>query len=176
MVARLAAVFRERGYDGASLAELSRAAGLGRSSLYHYFPGGKEDMARAVFDQVNRWIRDEALAPLRAEGTPAERLDRMIGSLDSFYAGGRDRCLLGNLVLGGARNLFQEQLSAAFRAWIDALTAVAAEAGVDSGTARERAESAVVQIQGALVLAGGLDDPAPFRRVLSRLPAQLLAR
>ncbi len=42
---RLAAAFRRDGYDGASIARLSAATGLGKASLYHYFPGGKQDMA-----------------------------------------------------------------------------------------------------------------------------------
>ncbi|MEP7000146.1 MAG: helix-turn-helix domain-containing protein, partial [bacterium] len=35
---RLLDTFRDRGYEGASLAELSAATGLMKSSLYHYFP------------------------------------------------------------------------------------------------------------------------------------------
>ena len=50
VVDRLTRVFRREGYDGASLARLSEATGLGRSSLYHHFPRGKEDMADAVFE------------------------------------------------------------------------------------------------------------------------------
>ena len=45
VLARLMATFRSDGYDGASLAELSQRTGLGKSSLYHYFPGGKAEMA-----------------------------------------------------------------------------------------------------------------------------------
>ena len=37
---RLLDTFRDKGYEGASLSELSAAAGLTRASLYHYFPGG----------------------------------------------------------------------------------------------------------------------------------------
>ncbi|TGQ06111.1 helix-turn-helix domain-containing protein, partial [Mesorhizobium sp. M00.F.Ca.ET.217.01.1.1] len=40
-------VFREHGYEGASLALIGAATGLGKGSLYHFFPGGKEEMARA---------------------------------------------------------------------------------------------------------------------------------
>ena len=50
VVARLMKVFRREGYEGASLSRLSEATGLGRSSLYHHFPRGKEDMAAAVLD------------------------------------------------------------------------------------------------------------------------------
>ena len=57
VVDRLLTAFRRKGYDGASLADLSAATGLGRSSLYHYFPGGKEEMARAVLDRADAWPR-----------------------------------------------------------------------------------------------------------------------
>ena len=37
----LAEVFREHGYEGASLSLISKATGLGKGSLYHFFPGVK---------------------------------------------------------------------------------------------------------------------------------------
>jgi AcrR family transcriptional regulator len=176
VVDRLSTVFRQHGYDGASLADLGRATGLRRSSLYHHFPGGKEEMAAAVLDQAHGWLRDQALAPLLQDGAPANRLRRMADALDGFYAGGRNRCLLGAFVLGGAGDMFRKQLQQSFSAWIDAMAALLQEAGFDPATARERAEDAVVQIQGALILSGGLEDPSPFRRVLQRLPDQMLRR
>ena len=60
VVDRLLAVFQRLGYDGASLAELSHATGLGKSSLYHYFPNGKEEMALAVLRNVHCWIEQNA--------------------------------------------------------------------------------------------------------------------
>ena len=35
---RLAVAFRQDGYDGASISRLSASTGLGKASLYHYFP------------------------------------------------------------------------------------------------------------------------------------------
>ncbi|MBD1934344.1 hypothetical protein [Funiculus sociatus] len=48
------------------------------------------------------------------------------------------------------------------------------EAGFNSDTARQKAEDAILQIQGSLVLARGLNDTAPFKRVIKRLPEYLL--
>ena len=45
---QLIALFRRAGYDGVSISRISEATGLGRPSLYHYFPGGKDEMAHAV--------------------------------------------------------------------------------------------------------------------------------
>ena len=66
VVARILTVFRDFGFDGASLAELSKATGLGRSSLYHYFPGGKDEMAVAVLERIDTWMRERALAAFQA--------------------------------------------------------------------------------------------------------------
>ena len=175
VVDRLMGAFRRHGYDAASLAQLSSATGLGRSSLYHYFPGGKEEMARAVLDRVDTWVRDAVLAPVHASGTPERRLGKVIAQLDSYYAGGAEACLFGNLVVGEARLLFQERLGASLRDLVDGFARLAKDKGVPAREAQRRAEDAVVRIQGALILSRGIDDVAPFRRVLKDLPRHLLA-
>jgi len=174
VVARLFAVFRDQGYAGASISQIAEATGLGRSSLYHYFPGGKEDMALAVLQHVEASMRERIFTPLRGSGTPAKRLRAMTDIYNDMYNGGRDVCLLGTLVLGGSRERFQEQLKALFENWVSALAELAQEAGVPPKAARERAEDAVARIQGALILSGGLDDTAPFMRTLKTLGKDLL--
>jgi TetR/AcrR family transcriptional regulator, lmrAB and yxaGH operons repressor len=44
------------------------------------------------------------------------------------------------------------------------------EAGMDDAIARERGEDDVITIQGALIRSQGLNDPAPFQRVMQQLP------
>jgi len=175
-VARLIEVFRQYGYEGATLARLSSATGLGKASLYHHFPGGKEEMAAAVLDYLWHKLETGMLAPLRSEGDPSERLQTMARSVDAYYNHGQQACLLAMLALGEAKGLFQAQIQQALNGWIDSLAGVAVEAGVEAAIARQRAEDAILQIQGALILAKGLGSTAPFQRVLSTLPANLLAQ
>jgi AcrR family transcriptional regulator len=175
VVDRLGEVFQRLGYDGASLAELSRGTGLGKSSLYHYFPGGKEEMALAVLRNVHCWIEQNAIAALEGEGSPKERLERMLNALDTLYAGGKNACVLGNLVVGEARHLYQRQLQSIFSAWVEGLERLGLEARLSRRTARERAEDVVLQIEGALILSSGLNDPTSFRRLLRKTPKQFLA-
>jgi len=175
VVERLMLVVRRRGYDGASLAELSKATGLGKSSLYHYFPDGKDDMVRAVLDHVEAQLRERVFTPLRAGGPARRRVEQMVRTLDEYYRGGREACVLGNLVLGTSRTRFRRRLQAIFDEWIAALASALEDAGLSRAVARERAEDAVVRVEGALVLAGAMDDVSAFGRALAQLPAALLA-
>jgi AcrR family transcriptional regulator len=175
VVARIQDVFRDRGFDGASLAEIANATGLGKSSLYHYFRGGKDEMAVAVLERIDAWMNAKVLAALRSAGAPKARLRSMLRVIDEFYVGGRNACVLGNLVVGGSRVKFQDYLASAFSGWIAALRALAIEAGVPGPEAQHRAEDAVVRIEGALIVAGGLADPAPFKRALRNIERDLLA-
>lgn len=168
-------VLRRRGYDGASLTELARATGLGKSSLYHYFPQGKDDMVREVLDRLEQQLRESLFTPLSGSGAPRRRLEAMVDTLDAFYRGGREACVLANLVLGATRRRFHKQLGRIFGEWVDAIAGALVDAGLPSALARTRAEDAVIRIEGALVLAGALDDVAVFGRAIRQLPAELLA-
>lgn len=176
VVDRLLGVFRSKGFDGASLADLSAATGLGRSSLYHYFPGGKDDMARAVLDRVDAWLAADIVGPLRGEGSARSRLHAMCEALDRFFGGGRERCVLGAFVTGRGRELFASRLASAFQLWIDALAAIAREERVNAREAHERAERIVAEVQGAIILSAALSDQGPFQRALARIPEDLLGR
>jgi AcrR family transcriptional regulator len=176
VVARVLSVVRRQGYDGASVAELSKATGLGKSSLYHYFPDGKEDMVGAVMDHLAATLEEEVFAPLRAPGSAAARLRRMSDTVDAFYRGGREACLLASLGVGDSSKPFHSRVRAIFRAWIDAIATALRDGGVKPAVARTRAEDALVRIEGALMLARSLGAPEIFARTLKALPGELLAR
>lgn len=67
---------------------LSEATGLKKASLYHRFPGGKEQMGSEVLLDAGRWLTRHVLEPLAEPGTPAARIKDMTRQLDCFYAGG----------------------------------------------------------------------------------------
>ncbi len=174
VVALIGEVFRQHGYDGASLSLISQRTGLGRASLYHYFPGGKEQMGREVFACIGAHVREDLLDPLTAAGSPEDRLAAWVRGVDGFYDGGRKNCLLGAMVLSGGVDRYTEEITSTFRALIDALCDLLQEAGVPGELSKRRAASAVATVQGALVTARGMNDTALFREVVQDLPAQLL--
>ena len=53
LVAAARACFTESGYDGTTVAEVLRRAGMARGALYHYFPGGKDELFAVVYREVD---------------------------------------------------------------------------------------------------------------------------
>ncbi|MFI5911691.1 TetR/AcrR family transcriptional regulator [Dactylosporangium sp. NPDC051541] len=174
LLSQLAEVFRHSGYEGASLTALSSASGLQRASLYHRFPDGKHGMAVAVLDSVERAFGD-ILAPLTAESDPRTAVKAMARRVGAFYADGRLACVLDTMTLRGAPDDVRARAAHLATAWLTAMADVARRSGATAPQAKRRARTALVSIEGALVVARVLDDPAEFRRVLSELPAILTA-
>lgn len=173
---RLSDTFRRLGYDGASVGDIAEATGLGKSSLYHYFPGGKQEMAAAVLSHLAESLEQQLFAPLGAAGAPARKLGRMLEALHAFYDGGRRACLLARLAASAHGPQLRRPLSDVFVRWIEAITELCREAGLPPGEARSRAEDAVVRVEGALVLTAATGDPGPFERTLSSIRGTLLVR
>lgn len=167
-------LFRQYGYEGATLSKISEATGLGKASLYHHFPGGKDEMVQTVLDYLEQWLRQNILVILQSEGDAQDRLTRMCDRLDELYEGGQQPCLFAILLLGSARDVFHAKVKVLFQVWIDALANVLIESGMDEKLAFQRGEDAAIAIQGSLILSLGLDTPAPFKRVIQQLPKQLI--
>lgn len=169
-------LFRQYGYDGATLSKISEATGLGKASLYHHFPGGKDEMVEAVLDFLQQWLGENILAALRSEGDALTRLRRMCDRLIELYDGGHQPCLSAIFLLGSARDVFHAKVEALFRAWIDAIATVLIEDGMDEERAKYQGEDAAIAIQGSLILSQGLNDPSPFMRVIQQLPQKLVEK
>ena len=165
----LSEIFREHGFTGASLSEITRGTGLGKGSLYHFFPGGKEEMAKAVLDDVSAWFESNVYAHLRESEDPAVGIAHMFDATVRFFHSGRRICLVGSFALVDPRDRFAAAIQSYFSAWIVALEAALRRSGFDGKTARENAEDIVAGIQGALVLARSQNDPKLFVRAVRRL-------
>jgi len=166
-------LFRQHGYDGATLSKISQETGLGKASLYHHFPGGKDEMVQAVLEFLENWLDENILQTLNRSGDARDRLQHMCDRLNELYEGGQQPCLFAILLLGSARDVFHAKIKALFCAWIDAMANVLMEAGLDQELAVQRGKDAAIAIQGSVILSQALDDPASFQRVIQQLPDHL---
>lgn len=174
MVRLLAEIFRELGYEGATLSRITERTGIGKGSLYHFFPGGKEEMAAEVLAEVDRWFENFVYQPLRTE-EPAVAIEAMWRGVDDYFRSGGRICLVGAFALDETRERFADAINSYFKRWIEALAGALVRGGVAVDTARAEAEQAVLGIQGALVLSRALDDHDVFRRAIAGMQARLKA-
>ncbi|AHI26329.1 transcriptional regulator, TetR family [Komagataeibacter xylinus E25] len=169
IIDRLFSVFRERGFEGASLADLSRGTGLGKSSLYHHFPGGKAEMVELVLARSVKLIDDAVLDAAKAASPLKTRARRIVGTFEQLFAGGRAPCVLGRLASAEVGPAARQNLHRAFEHWIEAIDQLARDSGMSPEQAHIFAEDWVARLQGALTLQAGIGTTGPFERVLRSL-------
>ena len=73
-----AEVFQERGYLGATMADIAAKVALTAGSLYHHFPAGKSDLLLAVLNAGIDAVLRQADNIIAASDPPDEMLRRLI--------------------------------------------------------------------------------------------------
>jgi len=158
-------VFRTRGYEGATISLLSEVTGLKKSSLYHRFPAGKDDMVKAVIAHVSSQLHEHIISPLlNNKEKPEKRFSKMLVIVNAFYADGRKNCLLNVLNLGEPKAEVKKLLKKDYTDWLAALCTLGEDAGLNKKIAKEKAEHFLVVVQGALVIQRLTNDDLTFKK------------
>lgn len=168
----IAHVFRRYGYEAASLSVIGRETGLGKSSLYHHFPGGKVDMAAAVLDLAEAFVRDEVMAPLESEGPREERVGRFLGLLSDYYEAGRTGCLYSVLTLHDCPEDVRVRVSQLTKDWLSMIARDLSANGKPDPTGN--ASRILRAIQGGLLLTQATGEECHFEQALSDAKALML--
>lgn len=171
IVDHLFAVFRDYGYDGASLSVFSKATGLGKSSLYHHFPKGKEQMAEAVLEKGRTFIQGNIASAANTPEPLKTRVRNVVAALNELYSDGRSHCVLARLACAeigsDGRRLVQEILGL----WTNAIAKLASDSGMRQVQAQVFAEDWIAKLQGSLVIYAANGDLKPFQRNMDSLTA-----
>src|SRR5262245_47166464 len=175
LIAILDEVFRRRGYEGATLSELSRACSLGKASLYHHFPGGKDEMANVLLRRAIAELNDYAFRQLDRPGPWRERLVGFIDGFSRYCADGARNCLIAEFTATAARSKFSDEIQHQTTEWLRQLAQAFAETGISEKRARRRARELLSALYGSLVVARLLNDPSLFQQTAQRLRKDLFA-
>jgi AcrR family transcriptional regulator len=175
-------LFRQQGYNGTSLKQVVDAAGAPFGSLYHAFPGGKEELAEAViltsgraYQELFETIYDAADDPVVAIG---EFFDGAAAVLEE--TGYVDACPIGTVALevASTNDRLREATATVFAGWAETATRRLVAAGVPLADAEELATTLVAAIEGGFMLSRAHRSPEPMRstgRLMRRLVESALA-
>jgi AcrR family transcriptional regulator len=174
-----AELFQRQGLVGTGIKQILSEAHAPFSSLYHHFPGGKEQLAAEavlrsgrLYGQLGPAIFDPAPDPVTAV---REFFDGAAQHLvDTDYA---DACPIATVALetSSSSEPIRQACATVFDEWIIAGTHRFAGAGIDPATARSLAITMVGSLEGAFVLARALRSVEPMSAARDAVAAALEA-
>lgn len=77
-------LFRLRGYYGVGLNDIIKESGIPKGSLYHYFPGGKEELAIEAINHSKRIVGNEIKEVFSQFEDPVEAFQAHIAQLSKI--------------------------------------------------------------------------------------------
>jgi AcrR family transcriptional regulator len=170
MVKSAASLISSRGVSATSFSDVLADSAAPRGSIYHHFPGGKEQLAT----EAVRWTSDRVVAYLRAgtETTPAAVLARFIQLwrqvvVTSNAASG---CVVAGVALDtGAEDGLMDVARETFRSWESVLAEQLAQAGVPEQRAKGIAIATLAGMEGALILCRAEGTVQPLDEIAQEL-------
>ncbi|WP_419801456.1 TetR/AcrR family transcriptional regulator [Mucilaginibacter sp.] len=166
----LTKVFRERGYEGTSIKELSDLTGLKKASLYHRFPNGKQEMAASVLEYIGKWVADNIFHAFTNEAdTYKTRLKNGMFQIRKLYEGGKNPCILKALSTQNGMELFHQSISKGMKEWVAAFINLGLSMEFTKQMAEEKAIQTLIDIQGSLILSKTLDNATIFESTLKKI-------
>lgn len=174
LIRTASALFRRKGYAGVGLTEILTAACLPKGSLYHHFPGGKQQLAEAATRwagaRVERMI-DAAFAGADGFGAGALAICRLLAQELSGEAEVPACPVLSILQAGPEEPALRRTAAEIYGDWTACIARHAARFGV---AAPDRAAASLhARMQGAWVLAYASQSAAPFEALAEELAAEL---
>ncbi len=174
LLALLQPTFATYGFNGASVARLAAATGLGKASLYHHFPGGKNEIAGVLLRQAVEQLQSKVFVASGKRNSPNERLAGMIDRFSEYCNDGQSYCLVALFAQEQAPVIDQPAIAEQFAAWRTVLAQCYEADGHKPKAANRAAASLVNTLYGALLMARMTDEPKLFLQAAKRCKNQLL--
>ncbi|MFE6254714.1 TetR/AcrR family transcriptional regulator [Agromyces sp. NPDC057865] len=169
MVRATQVLMASHGSHGTSFTDVLAASGAPRGSLYHHFPGGKDELVRSAVEVAGA----NALAALEASrGRPAP--DVAAGFIDAwrrllvatdFTVG----CAVAAVTVDAETSELVERGGEVFRQWTATLCELLTVGGVPEARAGALAALLIAGCEGAVIMSRAERDLAPFEQTATEL-------
>ena len=177
LVAATGQLLRRQGYSGTSVNDFLDAAGAANGSLYHHFPGGKEELARAAIDAAAEQVEAALQSAFEATDDVVVAAQLSIdGMIAAFEADPRDGCPVAPTAIdaAGVSEELRLAAAAAFARWSDVFERALCRTR-DADTAATQARVLLSAIEGALLLDRTSHGTSHLKALREAVPT-LLAR
>ncbi|MEO3873693.1 TetR/AcrR family transcriptional regulator [Nonomuraea sp. B12E4] len=160
-------LFRRNGYSGTGLKRIATEADAPFGSIYHFFPGGKQQLAEEAIRTSGAEYGRMVLALLDSVPDPLESvLHAFDAAADDLAATDyADACPIATVALdvAGSNEVLRVATAQVFDEWVGAAARWFGRWVADEKTARSLAYSMIMLLEGAFVLCRAARDPEPLR-------------
>ncbi len=162
-------LFREQGYASTGLQQILAESGAPKGSLYHYFPGGKEQLAEAAVRLAASLVGEMLAGHAAHSATPAAFAKAYCATMAGWMKESdfRSGCPIATTMLETVPQSpeLTKAGADAIDYWIGIVAPVFAKAGATAGEARSAAQRLIAAVEGALVIARIRRSAAPIMDV-----------
>lgn len=161
-----AELFQRHGYTGTGLKQISQQSGAPFGSLYHFFPGGKEQLTAETL----RWSGHSY--QLLVEAVFDNAPDILSGLRDCFAGAAEvlsqtdyaDACPIETVALevASTNETLRQVTAEIFEAWIESGAIRFRAAGLPAGAARRLSIATIAALEGAFVLSRAMKSTEPM--------------
>jgi AcrR family transcriptional regulator len=166
LVETSAELFRRQGYSATGVKQIVTTAQAPFASLYHFFPGGKEELGAEAIRASGALY--ELLIPAVFDPAPD-----LVTGVRSFFAGAAehleatdyaDACPIATIALetSSSSEPLRQACAEVFERWITAGAALHEDEGLSDEQARELTVAMLAALEGAFVLARALRSTEPL--------------
>lgn len=165
ILAMTAELFRRYGYTGTGMKQIVEHANAPYGSIYHFFPGGKEELGREAILRSGRMYGELVAAVM-------DEADDLVGGIELIFEGAAatleatdyaDACPIATVALevASTNEPLRQATAEVFEEWIATATDRIEQAGLQRAAARDLAMTILSLLEGAFVFSRALRTTEP---------------
>jgi TetR/AcrR family transcriptional repressor of lmrAB and yxaGH operons len=166
LIRTMRTLLRRQGYAATGLKQVLTTSGITTGSLYHHFPGGKQELAVAALTASGRSVGAALAHLLDTSDSCADAVAAWTDAMAAALAADPlDGCPVMPVAVEAvhASDALRRAAGTAFLHWRDLLAERLGREGVPAPDATETATAVVALLEGALLLTRTTGDPTALR-------------
>lgn len=161
-----AELFKLQGFSGTGMKQIVTTANAPFGSVYHFFPGGKDQLGEEVIRWSGQMYLELFYVYFDTAADPAEAARNFfLGAAEVLrQTDWADACPIATIALevANTNEPLRQATADVFQSWIDGATARYVGAGVDPDRARELVTNFICMLEGAFILCRAMRTTEPL--------------
>lgn len=166
MILAAVRLLQERGPTASGVADIVAEAGAPRGSIYHHFPGGKDEI---LIEAVAR-ARESGLLAIAAADAQAASAENFIERVARIFraapeaASWQSGCPVAATAVEGDHQsaAVRETVAKTFDVWVDAISQGLTRKGLEAEAAQDLGYAVIAAVEGAILTSRASGHSAPY--------------